>query len=153
VLPAVRFLDADAEDADDRFAAHGGAELFAVLSVRPRRRQAATGLPVGDQDGCQLADAPHVERAGRPAAGVRDYAGVGMDLADLPIPETPQLETPRLPPEDVGPPGRVLRVGRARQLVSEGFTEVRLTVRTVTHPRAVPAVDEDAVDLVAGHDF
>src|SRR5207253_5152974 len=128
VLPPVRFLDADAEDADDRFATQGGAELLAVLAVRPRRRQAAAALPVGDQHRRQFADALHVQRAGRAAAGVGDDAGVGMNLADLRVPEAPQVEKPLLTPEDIGTSRRFLRVGGPGELLSRRLLEVPLAM-------------------------
>ena len=153
VLPAIRLLDADAEDADDGLAAHGGAEFLAVLPVRPRRGQPAAGLPVGDQRGRQLADPLHVQRTGRAAAGVRDDAGVGIDLADLGVPEPPQVEEPLLTPEDVGAPRRVLRVAGAGKLVPDCGAEVLPAMLAVAHPGAVPAVDEDGVHPVARHDL
>ena len=102
VLPAVGLLDTDAEDADDRLAAHGGAKFLAVLAVGPRRRESAAGLAVGEQRGGELADALHVQRTGRAAARVGDDARVGIDPADLGVPETPEVEEPLLMPEDVG---------------------------------------------------
>ena len=145
VLPPIRLLDADAEDADDGFAAHGGAEFLAVLPVGPRGGQPAPSLPVGDERRRKLADALHVQRARRAAAGVRDDAGVGIDLADLGIPEPPQVEEPLLPPENVSAARRVLRVVRAGQLAPRRRPEVLAAMLAVAHAGAVPAVDEDGV--------
>ena len=92
VLPAVRLLDAHAEDAPDRLAAHRGAVLLGGLAVGPRGHEPAPRLAVGEQRRGELADGLHVERAGRAAPGVRDHARVGVDLADLPVPEPPELE-------------------------------------------------------------
>src|SRR5712692_4743935 len=44
VLPPIRLLDADAEDADDGFSAHGCAEFLPVLPIGPRRREPTAGL-------------------------------------------------------------------------------------------------------------
>ena len=76
ILPAIRLFHADAEDADDGFAAHGGAEFLPVLAVGPRRGQAAACLPVGDEHGGKFADALHVQVTGGSAAGIGDDAGV-----------------------------------------------------------------------------
>src|SRR5258706_462044 len=76
VLPSIRLLEADAEEADDRLLAHGRAEFLAVLAVGPGGRYSATGLPVGDQEGRQLADPLHVEGAQSASAGVGDDAPV-----------------------------------------------------------------------------
>ena len=88
-----------------------------------------------------------------PPPGVRDHARVGVDLADLRVPEPPELEEALLLPEDVRPPRRVLRVVRPGQLVAGRGPEVRPAVLAVAHPGAGPAVDEDAVDAVARHDL
>src|SRR5262249_19226652 len=44
ILPAVRLLEADAEDPDDRPVAHRRAKLLTALSIRPRRHQAVARL-------------------------------------------------------------------------------------------------------------
>src|SRR5207253_3203528 len=92
-------------------------------------------------------------RAGRTAPGVRDDAGVGIDLADRAIPEPPQFKKPLLMPKDVSAPRRILRVARTGKLMSRYLAEVVPTVLAVTHPGAVPAVDENPVDHVPRHDF
>src|SRR4029079_11280388 len=61
VLPAIWFFEADAEDADDRFAAHCGAELFGVLAIRPGSSEPAAGLAIRDERGREFADPLHVE--------------------------------------------------------------------------------------------
>src|SRR5262249_13638748 len=132
---------------------HRGAVLLGVLSGGPGGHQPGPGLAVGEQRRGELADRLHVERTRGTAPGVRDHAGVGMDPADLRIPEPPQLEEAALLPEAGGPPRRILRVVRARQLVAARGPEVRPAVLAVAHPRAGPAVDEDAVDAVARHDL
>src|SRR5207247_5379296 len=120
VFPAIRFLNADAEDADDGFAAHGRAKFLSVFPVGPRRGKTAAGLAVGDERGRELADFRHVERAGCAASGVRDDARVGINLANLAVPELPQVEQPLLSPENVSAAGGVLRIAGARQLVTRG---------------------------------
>src|SRR3989442_602408 len=107
VFPTIRFFNSDAEDADDGFAAHGRAKFLSVFAVGPRRGQTAAGLAVGDERGCELADFRHIERTGRAASGVRDDAGVGIDLANLSVPELPQGEQPLLSPENVSAAGGV----------------------------------------------
>src|SRR5580765_369979 len=105
VFPAIRLLKTDAEDTDDGFAAHGGAKFLSVLAVRPRRGKTAARLAVSDERGRELADFRHVERTGRAASGIRDDAGVGIDFANLAVPELPQVEQPLLSPENVSAAG------------------------------------------------
>ena len=123
-----------------------GAVLLRVLAVGPRGHEPAPRLAVGEQRRGELADGLHVERAGRAAPGVRDDARVGVDLADLRVPEPPELEEALLVPGDVRASRGILRVVRPRQLVPGRGPEVRPAVLAVAHPGAGPAVDEDAVD-------
>ena len=153
VLPAIRFFEADAEDADDRFAAHGGAKFLPVFAIRPRRSQAAAGLAVGDEGGRPFADFLHVERTGRAAAGVRDDAGVRIYFSDFAVPKPPEIEEPLLAPEEVGATGRVLRVVRERQLETARLFEMLAAMLAITHAGTVPTIDENGVHLVARHDF
>ena len=102
ILPAVRLFDAHAEDAADRLASHGGAIFLAVLPVGPGSHQAAARLAVGEQRGRQFADALHVQFAQRSSAGVGDIARRRVDLADLVVPQPPELEQALLPPHDIG---------------------------------------------------
>src|SRR6266516_3314075 len=153
VFPAIRLFDPYAEDADDGFAAHGRAKFLSVFAVGPRRGKTAAGLTVGDERGGELADFRHVERTGRAASGVRDDAGVGIDLANLAVPELPQVEQPLLSPEQVSAAGGVLRIAGARQVVTRGGLKILQAVFAVTHAGAVPAIDENAVHSVARHDF
>src|SRR5262249_59186488 len=134
VLPPVRFLDADAEDADDGLATHGSSVFLPVLAVRPGCREPAASLSVGDEHGGEFADALHIQRTGRAAAGVRDDAGVGVDFADLRVPEAPQVEEPLLTPEDISTPRRVLRFGGAGEFASRRCPKVFPAVLAVTHP-------------------
>src|SRR5207247_11478928 len=103
----------DAEYAADRLAAERRAVLLRVLAVRPRRHQAATGLPVGEQRRRQLADRFHVERAQRAAAGVRDEPGARLGRAGLFVPAPPPLEKPLLLPAEIRPASCVVRIGGA----------------------------------------
>src|SRR5439155_547387 len=153
VFPAIRFFDSDAEDADDGFTAHGRAEFLSVFAVGPGRGKTAAGLTVGDERGCELADFRHVERTGRAASRVRDDAGVGIDLANLAVPELPQVEQALLSPENVSAAGGVLRIAGARQAVTRGGLKILRAVFAVTHAGAVPAIDENAVHSVTRHDF
>ena len=86
VFPAIGFFEADTEDADDGFAAHGGAKFLSVFAVRPGRSETAPRLAVGDQRGGEFADLPHVERTGGASSGVGNDAGVGIDLACFAVP-------------------------------------------------------------------
>src|ERR1017187_7529309 len=70
VFPTIRLFEPDAEDAADRFAAHGGAELLAALAAGPRRGDAAAPLAIREQDRRALARGLHVEIGQRAAAGV-----------------------------------------------------------------------------------
>ena len=96
----------------------------------------------------------HVQAAGGAAAGVGDEAGVGVDLAQLRVPEAPQGEEPLLAATAGSraarrPAGRAVR----GQVVAGGGAEAVPAVLAVAHAGAGPAVDEDAVHLVAGHDL
>src|SRR5437773_4016527 len=153
VFPAIRFFDSDAEDADDGFAAHGRAKFLSVLAIGPRSGETAAGLAVGDERGRELADFRHVERTGRATSGVRDDAGVGIDLANLAVPELPQVEQPLLSPENISAAGGVQRIAGARQVVTRGDLKILQAVLAVTHAGAVPTIDENAVHSVARHDF
>src|SRR5207247_5468276 len=109
VFPAIRFLNADAEDADDGFAAHGRAKFLSVFPVGPRRGKTAAGLAVGDERGRELADFRHVERAGCASSGVRNDARVGINLTNLADPELPQVEHPLLSTDNVNAGGGAKR--------------------------------------------
>ncbi len=149
ILPAVRLLHAHAEDAADRLVAHRGAVLLGVLAVGPRSHQPAARLAVGEQDGRQRADRPSCPACWSRRRRVGDEAGVGIDAADLRVPEAPQLEKPLLAPKDVGaaardPADRCVR-GRSRP---GRRSEILAAVLAIAHPRAGPAVDEDPVHPV-----
>src|SRR5262245_58557405 len=98
VFPAVGFFYSHAENPHDRFTSEGRGIFLAVLAVRPRRHQAAPSLSVGEERGREFSDGLHVEIAERAAPRVGDEAGVRVDLLDLAIPQTPQLEQPLFPP-------------------------------------------------------
>ncbi len=153
ILPAVGLLHSHAENAPDGLAAEGGAVLLAVLAVGPGGHQAAAGLAVGKQRGRQLADGLHVQVAERAAAGVGDVARRGIDLADLGIPQAPQLEQALLVPHDVVAPRGILRVGGARQVQAAEGVEIPPAVLAVAHAGAGPAIAEDAVHVVEGDDL
>ncbi len=110
-------------------------------------------MPVREKSGGKLADLIHVEVAQRPAAGVGNVAGAGIELADLVIPQAPEFEQALLPPPVVGAPRGVLRVVAARQIETRGGPEVPLAVLAVTHAGAGPSVAEDPVHLVQGNDL
>ncbi len=153
VLPAVGLLDPDAEDADHGLAAHRGAVLLRVLAVGPGRHEPASRLTIGDQHRRQLADPLHVEAADGAAAGVGNETGVGVDLAQIRVPEAPQVEESLLPPLPVLTQRELLRVLGPREFVTGGGAEAVPAVLAVAHAGPVPAVDEDAVHPVAGHDL
>ena len=67
----------------------------------------------------------HVEFAQRAAAGIRDEARVGIDLADLRVPQAPEFEEALLLPFDIGAARRILRIGGARQVQAGGVAEIR----------------------------
>ena len=89
----------------------------------------------------------------RPASVVRDDARVGIDRAHRGVPEPPQLEEPLLPPEDVSPPTRVLRIVSPRQIEPGCGLEICPAMLAVALAGSVPAVDEDSVDAIARHDL
>ena len=138
---------------DDRFAAHRRAKFFGVLAIGPWRGQAAARLAIRDERRRHFANAFHVERTGRAAAGVRNDARVWIDLAHLAVPQLPEIKQPLLAPENVGAPRRVLRIVRAWQIEAARVFEILPAVLAVAHARAVPAIDEDAIDPVARHDL
>ena len=72
VLPAVRLLDADAEDAADGLRPHDRAVFLRAPAVRPRRRQAASRLVVRELDVGEIAGGLHVGRAVRDEPRARD---------------------------------------------------------------------------------
>src|SRR5262249_37221460 len=143
VLPAVRVLDADAEDPADRLPPERGAVLLRGLAVRPERRRSRSALAIGEQDVGNLAHGFHVERTERAAARVRDEPRAGIDGANLAAPQPPQLEQPILLPREVRAPSRVAWVRRARQRQAPRRAEVALAVLAVAHARSGPAVAED----------
>ena len=111
VLPAVRLLDADAEDPADRAPVHHRVVLLAAPAVRVRRRQAAAGLVIGELDG-------RLHQPGGAHVGwtVGHEAGARPRAADVGVPQRPQLGEPGLAPGDEGAAGRIGGVGRARQI-------------------------------------
>ncbi len=153
VLPAVGLLHADAEEADDGLAAEGGPVLLGVHADGPGRHEPVARLTVGHEHRRQLADALHVEPAGGAAPGVGDDAGVGVDLADLRVPEAPQGEEPFLPPLPIVALRRVLWLRGPREIATGGGVEAGPAMLAVAHAGTVPAVDEEAVHAVAGHDL
>ena len=92
-----------------------------------------------NSDRGQLADRLHVERARGAAPGVGDHAGVGVDRADLGVPEPPQLEEPLLSPDDVRPPRRILGVIGLRQFAAGRGLEVVPAMLAVAHRRSRPS--------------
>src|SRR5580698_5570401 len=102
VLPAKFLLDSDAENSDDRLGAHGGSKFLTVLSVFPGRRETASRLAICKQGGREFADTLHIEFAGGAAAGIRDVTGVGIEFANLAVPELPEFEQAILFPFDIG---------------------------------------------------
>src|SRR5258706_9345443 len=76
-----------------------------------------------------------------------------MDLAHFALPKLPQVKQPLLPPKNIGAPRRFLRIVAVRQFKASGFFEILSTVLAITHARTIPAIDEDPVDTIAGHDL
>ena len=148
VLPAVRLLDADAEDPADRAPVHHRVVLLAAPAVRVRRRQAAAGLVIGELDGrLHQPGGAHVGRT------VGDEAGARPRAADVGVPQRPQLGEPGLPPGDDGAADRIGGVARAGQIRSAGGAEVAAAVLAVAVGLVGPPVGEDAVDVVARDDL
>src|SRR5262245_44605511 len=141
VLPAVRLLEADTEDPDDRLVPHRRAKLLAALSIRPRRHQPVARLVISHQRRRELAYLHHVERATPASAGVRDDTRIGIDLAHLRVPKPPKREEPLLPPEDIRSPRGILRRAPARQVESCRLPKILLTILTVALARTVPPID------------
>ena len=153
IFPAVGLLQPDAENAHDRLAAHRRAKFLSLLPVAPRHGDAAARLMVGHQRRREFADALHVERTRRAAPAVGDHARVGIDRAHRAVPLPPEREEPLLPPQNVGAPRRVLRIGGARQFVAAGLAKIFPAALAVTLARAIPAVDKNPVHTVARRDL
>ena len=66
--------------------------FLAVFAIGPREHDTAAGLAIGHQHGREFADCLHVERTERAAAGIRDDAGIGIDLADFGVPQAPEIQ-------------------------------------------------------------
>ena len=148
ILPAIRLLEADAENPADRTAAHDGAELLRAAAVRPRRRQAAPGLVVGELNLGELSRRLHVRRP------VWNEPRVRADPADARVPVLPELGQTRSPPFEKEAVRRVAAVGRSRQRAPGGGLEVPLAVDAVTVAALRrPPVPEDPVDSVLGDDL
>src|ERR1039457_2220941 len=99
----------------------------------------------------QLADGLHIQLAQSPAAGVGDEPGIRVRAADDAVHHPPELEQALLLPFHIGAPRRVLRIERARQIQSRCRPEILPAVLAVAHPRARPAIAENAVHLVSRH--
>ena len=148
VLPAIRLLEPDAEDAADRPASHHRAQFLRSPPVVPRRRQAAPRLVVGELDRRQLAGRLEIGRA------VRDEARTGVGGAHRRVPLLPELGEPRLAPLEELAPYWIARVAGARQGRAGRRLEVLLAVNAVAVAALRrPAVGEDAVNLVLRHDL
>ena len=73
----------------------------------------------------------------------------GLTFADLRVPEPPELEEALLVPGDVRPARGVVRVVACAAARARSRPGSSPAVLAVAHPGAGPAVDEDAVDVVA----
>ncbi len=153
VLPPVGLLDPDAEEAGHGLAAHRGPVLLRVHADGPGRHEPVARLTIGHQHRRPLADLRHVQAAGGAAAGVGNDAGVGVDLAQIRVPEAPQGEEPLLPPLPILARQSSLRVGGPREVETGSGAEAVPAVHAVARAGPVPAVDEDAVHPVPGHDL
>ena len=147
ILPAVRLLDAHAEDAADGPHAHRRAVLLRAAAVGPWHGEAPARLVVGELDGRALAGRLHVRRT------VRDEAGLGVEASHVGVPAHPELRQASAPPEDVGTPGGVLGIVAARELATGGGAKVRATVLAPAHAAARPSIAEDPIHLVARDDL
>ena len=58
-----------------------------------------------------------------------------------------------MPPQNVLSPRRVLRIVRARQIQPGGCFEIVAAMLAIAHARSVPAVDENAIHPIAGHNL
>jgi len=112
-----------------------------------------TGLAVGHERGREFADFFHVKGTGRAAAGVGNDAGIGIDRTHGGVPMLPQIEEALLPPENVGATRGVLGIVRARKIETGSGLEIFDAMFAKTLAGAVPAIDENAVHVVARHDF
>ena len=148
VLPAVRLLDADAEDAADRPPVHHRVIFLAAPAVGIRRRQAAAGLVVGELD--RRLHQPGGAHVGR---SVGHEAGARPGAADIGVPQRPQLGEPGLAPRHEGAADGIGGVGRARQIRAAGGVEVPAAVLAVAVGLVGPPIGEDAVDVVARDDL
>src|SRR5262245_55009747 len=153
VRPAVGSYYPHTEDAPDRLVPHRGAVLLGILTGSPGGHQPDAGLAVGEECRGQLADGLHVERTRGAAARVGDDAGIGIDRADLGIPAPPKLEETLLFPEDVRPSSRILWVVCARQFAAGRGPEKLATMGAEALAVTRPAVDEDTIDTISGHDL
>ena len=89
----------------------------------------------------------------RAPARVRDDTGSGLILRTSPSQRRQRSNSRFWRHIDVRPVDGVLGVARARQVVPARGLEIFPAVLAVAHARPVPAVDEDPVDPVAGHDL
>src|SRR5207248_5482152 len=81
-------------------------------------------------------------------------AGGRLDLSNLSIPEAPEFKEALAGPFGIFGAGRIALVSAARQIhAAAEFFEQLLAGFAVAHPAALPAVGEDAIDLVERHDL
>src|SRR5260370_21700075 len=90
----------------------------------------------------------YIERTQRVSAGIRDVAGVRIDLANLAVPQAPEFKQPLLAPEHVVTPSRILGIAGTRTVVAGERSEILAAVLAVTHALSFPAIAQDAVPFL-----
>src|SRR5205814_9458121 len=100
-----------------------------------------------------LAYGLHVQFAERAASRVGNESRIRIDLANLGIPQTPQIEQALLMPQNISAPGGIMRVGRSRQLVTGGRFESLPAMLAKALATAGPAIAEDAIHSIGADDL
>src|SRR5260221_7006485 len=148
VLPAIRLLQADAENAGDRLAPVQRAEFLGAPSLGPGRHDAAQGLVVGKLNRRQLAGGLEIRRE------FGDESRFGIDGAQGGVPPRPRVGQARRAPLEKGAPRGVAGIGPTRQIAARRGGEIVAAVHAVTVASLRrPPVREDAVHAVHRDDF
>src|SRR5262245_15762173 len=93
ILPTIRFFQPDTEDAANRFATQGSPVFLGATSIRPWCGQSSPSLMVDEQNVSQLTSHFEVGKS------VRYETRLGVDLADLTVPEPGELCEALQPPD------------------------------------------------------
>src|SRR3954466_14342211 len=120
VLPAVRLLEAHAEDPSDGPPPHDRPQFLRALAIGPRRGEAMPRLVVRELDVRDLARGLEVRWT------VRNEARIGIRGADPRIEMLPKLGEPCLPPRNELTPLRIPRIGRPREFETGSLPEILL---------------------------